>query len=322
VTLPQLALGPTLARDEFRAMGTECAVTVAAPPGRMLGARRALAAARAEVEACERALSRFDPTSDLSRLNAAAGSWQRVDERLVAALARALQAREQTGGRFDPTVLLVLVAAGYDRSFEDLEPREPQAALGWQAGARVDVDVEKNQARVEAGAALDLGGIGKGFSADRALDAIRATCPELSGALVDLGGDIAAGGAPAEGGYWRVRVADPRDGGSLGELQLRDGGVATSGPTARRFGPDGSLHHLIDPRTARPAVGGPLSVTVVARDAATAESHATALAIEPIECGRAYLEERALLAALIVPAGGRLIATGGLQLVPAQAVAA
>jgi len=303
-------------------MGTECAVTVAAEPGRTLGARRALAAARTEVEACERALSRFDPTSDLSRLNAGAGRWQRVDERLAAALTRALQAREQTGGRFDPTVLPVLVAAGYDRSFEDLEPREPRAALGWSAGARLDVDIEGKRARVEAGAAVDLGGIGKGFSADRVLEAIRATWPELSGALVDLGGDIAAGGTPVDGGHWRIRVADPRGGGSLGELQLGDGGVATSGPTARRFGPGGSLHHLIDPRTARPAVDGPLSVTVVARDAATAECHATALAIEPIEGARSYLGKRVQLAALVVPPHGRPFATGSLPLVAACAVAA
>src|SRR5204863_493162 len=80
--------------------------------------------------ACERALTRFDPASDLSRLNAAAGEWVRVGRRLLDGLAAALGARESTGGRFDPTILPALVAAGYDRSFEQLERRPPRPAAG------------------------------------------------------------------------------------------------------------------------------------------------------------------------------------------------
>jgi thiamine biosynthesis lipoprotein len=322
VTTARFTLRPALRRESFRAMGTQCAVAVTVPPGQTLRARRALAAARAEVEACERALSRFDPASDLSRLNAAAGSWVRVDERLTSALALAARARDATGGLFDPTILPALVAAGYDRSFERLEPRAPRVAMDWCAGGEIDVDPGSGRARVEAGAAVDLGGIGKGFSAERALEAMGTAWPELPGALVDLGGDIAVVGTPPEVGRWRVGVADPRNGCSLGELRLAAGGVATSGPTARRFGPDGSLHHLIDPRTGAPATGGPLSVTVVARDAATAEAHATALVMTPVEEARAYVEERPLLAALVVPAEGEPLVVGDLPLVAAMSVAA
>ena len=153
-----------------------------------VGARRRAG----EVAACERELSRFDPASDLSRLNAAGGRWTPVGRRLLEALDLALRAREDTGGRFDPTVLPALVAAGYDRSFELLEERPAAQADGWRAGAAIELDERRGRARLEPGSAVDLGGIGKGYAAGRALDAMRATCaPSLAGGLVDLGGDIA-----------------------------------------------------------------------------------------------------------------------------------
>ena len=301
--------------EAFRAMGTTCSVAVTASPRDARRATRVLAAGRAEVDACERALSRFDPASDLSRLNEAAGEWVTVDERLVEALAAAVRAREVTGGRFDPTILPALAAAGYDRSFEQLEPRPARTAAGWAAGARVEVEPSAGRARVEEGAAVDLGGIGKGFSATRALGAMRDAWPALLGGLVDLGGDIALWGRPPGGGPWRIAVDDPRSPGSrLGVLELAGGGVATSGRHARRFGLGGALHHLIDPATGLPAVGGPLAVTVVGPDAAGAEAHATALAIGDLADARSRLAGRPTLAALYVPEVGDPVAIGELPL--------
>ncbi|HZR93673.1 MAG TPA: FAD:protein FMN transferase [Gaiellaceae bacterium] len=294
-----------LEQDTFPAMGTACAAAVTAPAGESRRARTALAAARAEVEACERALSRFDPGSDLSRLNAAGGAWTPVGERLLAALQAALRARLDSGGRFDPTVLPALVAAGYDRTFAELEQREPRPARSWRAGAAIELDRERGAARLEPGAAVDLGGIGKGFGAARALDAMREAWPGLPGALVDLGGDIAVEGAPPGDGPWRIAVAEPRrPGATLGTIALRAGGVATSGRDRRRFGPGRALHHLIDPATGLPAARGPLAVTVVAPDAPQAEAFATALAVCSLDEGRALLARLPALAALRVPDEG------------------
>jgi FAD:protein FMN transferase len=297
-------------------MGTICAAAVAAAPADRTQARRALDAARREVAACEQALSRFDGGSDLSRLNGAAGSWIAVDTRLVEALEAALRARTETHGRFDPTILPALSAAGYDRSFELLTERAAMPVDGWHAGGRIDVDPSSRRARVERGAAVDLGGVGKGFAATRALHAMRRAWPGLTGALVDLGGDIAVWGAPPEGGPWRVDIADPRaPGRSAGRLELEGGGVATSGRDTRRFGPGGRLHHLIDPATGVPAVAGPLSVTVVAASAAEAEAHATALAVTDVDGARDQLASRPDLGALLIPHSGAPIVIGRLPLV-------
>ncbi len=304
----------------FRAMGTSCTISVTARESDRRRARRALLSAREEVDACERALSRFDSASDLCRLNREAGTWVEVDPRLVDALGLALRTRIATGGRFDPTILEALVAAGYDRSFERLEERAPRSAPGWQAAA--EVEVEPGRARVERGAGVDLGGIGKGFAASRAILALREAWDGLPGAIIDLGGDVAVWGMPPDRGPWRIAVADPRrPGTTLGVLDLGEGGVATSGRNARRFGPAGTLHHLIDPATGAPAVNGPIAVTVVALDAAEAEGYATALSISTLAEAQAHLAARLDLAALFVPTSGAPTVIGRLPLDAAPGLA-
>ena len=229
--------------------------------------------------------------------------------------ARRLRLRAETAGRFDPTILPALVAAGYDRSFEQLAERPARTAAGWQAGA--EIELTPGRARIERGAAVDLGGIGKGFSAACALAAMRAAWPAMPGAIVDLGGDIAAWGSPPDRGPWRIAIADPRsDGATLGVLRLEQGGVATSGRNARRFGPSGSLHHLIDPGTGAPASRGPLAVTVVAPDPAEAEGHATALGISSLAEAVSHLAEHPELGALFVDATGETHSLGALPLEP------
>lgn len=308
-------IGGRLVQEPFHAMGTECVVAVTTRRADLARASRALAAARREVEQCENVLSRFRQDSDLSRLNDAGGEWLAVDRRLIHALRLALRMREATGLRFDPTILPALDAAGYDRSFEQLEPRPAGAAAGWHPNATVQIDADSLRVRVEPGAAIDLGGIGKGFAAERALRAMRDEWLELPGGLVDLGGDIVVWGDTPEGGLWQLAIADPRvAGSSLGTLGIGDGAVATSGPGVRRFGPGQGLHHLIDPATGMPAAAGPLAVTVVGKDAAEVEAFATALAITPIDEASAWLSARPSLSALVVPSEGRTFAIGDLPL--------
>ena len=300
-----------LERRSFRAVGTTCSVCVTTRRGDRHGARLAIDAAIAEIDACERSLSRFDESSDLSRLNRESGTWVDVDARLVEVLRLALDARRTTGGRFDPTILPALVAAGYDRSFEQLDERPPRTAGGWSAGAAVEVGI--CSARVAARAAVDLGGIGKGYAAARALNAMHDAWPGVPGALVDLGGDLAVFGSAPEGGSWKIDVVDPRNPARPpARLLLSRGGVATSGRDARRFGPGRTLHHLIDPRTGAPAVAGPLAVTVVAPDVAQAEAHATALAISTEEEAAAHVAAQPQLSALYIPHAGPPIVLGPL----------
>jgi FAD:protein FMN transferase len=148
---------------------------------------------------------------------------------------------------------------------------------------------------------------------------MREAWPRLPGAVVDLGGDLAVAGAPPEGGLWRVDIADPRTPGRPAvRLLLGGGGVATSGRGVRRFGPQRSLHHLIDPSTGAPALPGPLAVTVVAADPAEAEAHATALAISALDAARAHVAAQPHISALYIPRAGAPVTLGALPVAHAR----
>ena len=170
----------------FRAMGTDIELFVDAPE-----ADEELAAAEAEFYRLEAILTRFRPESELSRLNEA-GALEAGPE-LLEVIALALEARERTRGRFDPTVHDAVVSAGYDRSFEHV----PTDGTAVTAGSTCGGAVRLSGSRIELGpnVRIDLGGIGKGYAAAQAVQLLSSAGP----ALVNAGGDIAV-----VGGIWPV----------------------------------------------------------------------------------------------------------------------
>ena len=184
-------------------------------------------------------MSRFRPDSELSHLNRDGAIDASQD--LAEVVELALAAREQTGGRFDPTVHDALVGAGYDRTFDELEVDGDSAAQPAACGGGVAVNGRRIE--LDPGVRLDLGGIGKGFAAERVAELLALTGP----ALVSAGGDVAVRGVPTEG-MWAVAVDDTLT------LGLTRGGLATSGRDRRRWRRDGiEQHHLIEPSTGRPS---------------------------------------------------------------------
>ncbi|HMK07966.1 MAG TPA: FAD:protein FMN transferase, partial [Anaerolineales bacterium] len=152
--------------------------------------------------------------------------------------------------------------------------------------------------RLPAGTRLDLGGIGKGWAADRAVRRLSRT----GAALVDAAGDIAVSGPTASGDPWPIGVADPAHAErQLAVLMIGKGGVATSGRDYRRWRQGGLwAHHIIDPRTGRPAQTDVLSATVVGPSARMAEAAAKAVLILGSREGLGWLEGRPALAGLVV----------------------
>ena len=174
-------------RRRFHAMGTEMELILDAPASTTAFA--AIAAGEADVRRLERLLSRFDPESQLSRLNRR--RTMVVGPELLELVELALAARERTSGRFDPTVHDAVVAAGYDRTFDELPAhRANGAVLGALCGGGVHVDAAGSTIELDPGVRLDLGGIAKGYAADRAAAILAAVGP----CLVDAGGDIALHG--------------------------------------------------------------------------------------------------------------------------------
>lgn len=281
-------------RGGFRAMGTDVELFLAAEPGPAADA--AMNNAAAEFERVEALLSRFRPDSELSALNRDG----RIDagDDLLAVVELALEARERTGGRFDPTVHDALVAAGYDRTFDEVASDAPARPDDGRCGGAVHVSGRTIE--LESGVRLDLGGIGKGYTVDRAATILSTAGP----ALVDAGGDIAAVGRPDDLG-WRVGI-ETAD--ATMTVALEDAAIATSGRDRRRWRRNGKeRHHLIDPATGRPAETGLLRVTVVAPTAVEAEVLAKSLFLGGEEAA-AYVS----VPAVFVTEDGRTVIAGGL----------
>ena len=281
-------------RRRFHAMGTEIELFVdtRAPDVAMDEAER-------EFRRLEQILSRFLPDSELSRLNRA--RVMQVGPELAELVPLAIEARTRTNGRFDPTVHNAVVSAGYDRAFELLPEQSSRPARVAPAPCSGDVEMNGDVVVIEEGFALDLGGIAKGWAADRACAILASAGP----ALVDAGGDVVGVGRT-----WPIGVPVPAQDITLG---LRDGALATSGRDRRRWTCNGrEAHHVIDPATGAPADGDVLTVTVAARTAAEAEVLATALFLSG-EAERAAREADAqAVPAVIVARDGRALLAGGL----------
>ena len=240
-------------RRLFEALGGECEIYgVNLTPAR-------LAKAESWVHEMHDRLTRFSPTSELSRFNESAGSWIEVSPLLESLLRECLRAHEVSDGLVNAAVLPALLAAGYTRTFSD-GPTRVTASVVPPALPEV-LEVRSGSARLRQGASIDLGGIAKGWLADRlALDLGPNT-------LVNLCGDLYARGGGEAGDGWPVGV-----GGKT--VLLLDMGVATSGTRKRSWGPD--LHHLIDPRTGLPSQSDIAEASVIARTGADAEIFAKA----------------------------------------------
>jgi len=295
-----------LAEHHFRAMNTDIGVWLWSESPTAEGLLREVEQIFADAEA---QLSRFRADSELSRLNARAGRGAiAVSPLLQAVLAQALTAARHTDGIFDPTILPHLRRAGYDRSFELLvgssdesigQPIQPNRN-GWQ---QVCLDPANGTVQLPAGVAIDLGGIGKGWTVDRASELLGSWGPSL----VDAGGDIRARGLPG-GAVWPVGVEDPfhadRDRMVFG---LKDCAVATSTIGKRAWQRNGQrFHHLIDPRTCKPSTSDLHTVTALGISATEAEIAAkTALLLGSVK-GAAWLRRQGHAAILTQRSGERL----------------
>ena len=244
-------------------------------------ADEAAALAAAVLSEVDVACSRFRQDSDLVRANQAGGHWVSVSPILIGAVRVALRAAHSTDGLVDPTLGELMVAAGYDRTFSQLPSTVEAHALPVPvAGAWSDVRIDGDRVRVPHGVALDLGATGKAYAADL----VALTIVERLGVavVVSVGGDVRAHAPAGAAVTWPVDLApdlrawsdnDPE----VCRVSLTAGGLATSSVTARRWVRAGSAwHHVLDPRTGRPAQTPWLSVTAYGDCAADANTATTA----------------------------------------------
>jgi FAD:protein FMN transferase len=316
-----------LAGADRDALGTTARIVVW--PAEQLPAL--LAVVDDELARLDQQASRFRDDSEISALQMAGPGCHLVSDGLAEAVGVALSAAAWTGGLCDPTVGAALIALGYDRDFALIEPSaQPAAGALPPAGQPPDwQDVRLDGRRVTTppGVGFDLGATAKALGADRAARAAFAAAGR-GGVLVSLGGDLAVAGQPPAGG-WPVLIADEhrqtraarnltsprarqaRTAPATAQLvRLAAGGLATSSVTCRQWLRAGQLmHHIVDPRTGRPADGPWRTVSVAAASCAAANAAATASIVAGAGAVRWLAREG--LPARLVRHDGTVCLTGG-----------
>jgi thiamine biosynthesis lipoprotein len=263
------------------------------------------------IEACEKRFTRFSDHSELSRLNESAGTWFHASEDLFSLLSEARNYFEQTNGLFDPSVLEALEFAGYDRSMDEIKGRAIASSAVNVMPRKMDLreirfDRSNQAIRLPPGMRVDLGGIAKGWIAERAAGLLAFYSDACT---VSAGGDLYVIGLPEGKSAWQVGLEDPLDPNrTIALLKVTSRcAVATSAITKRRWTLDGhEQHHLIDPRTGEPAVTDWLSVTVIAPHATTAEVYAKTLLIAGSHQAKAIIARSNQIAVISVDGNGKL----------------
>jgi FAD:protein FMN transferase len=257
----------------FEALGGQCELYSLST-----GQSSDLVTVRVWIDSMHDRLTRFAPGSELSRLNAAAGEWMAVSPELEAVLRQSLAAYAASFGLVHVGVLPALLAAGYTRDFAAGQtPATGEIAIPPPLPEMLALG--PGRARLAPRTAIDLGGIAKGWLADRAVERIGPN------SLANFAGDLRARGGGPDGQGWPVGFGPTT-------VLLLDTGAATSGTGGRRWGE--RSHHLIDPRTGLPAGSDLSEVSVIAPTGADAEVLAKTALLLGREAGAPFLDERAL----------------------------
>ena len=262
-----------------------------------------------QIEAYEALFSRTREGSDVWRINHAQGEPVTVSPETAELIRSGLKMGELSDGAFDITIAPLSVL--WDFAAGVIPPEESLAASAKSVDYRL-VETQGNTVRLPGGMALDLGGIAKGYIADRLAETLRAR--QAGGAIIDLGGNIVALGSK-KGEDWVIGIRDPRVPGSLSaKVRVRDQSVVTSGIYERSFEKDGILyHHLLDPATGQPVHNGLASVTIVSPDSLRGDALSTACFILGPQDGMALVESLDGVEALFITEDGLLTASSGLR---------
>lgn len=289
-------------RAELFAMDTLMQLTV-------WGEESALDSVKTELRRLDALLSVTDGRSEIYALNR--DGHAALSEEVAALLRDAVSLSEQTGGAFDPTVYPLVLAWGFTGETQAV----PTDAAREEALSRIGTEhlhFSGDTLTLDAGTQLDLGGIAKGFAAERCATLLRQQ--GVTAALLSLGGNVQTVGDKPDGSAWAVGIADPNEpSAAIARLEFHgDKALVTSGGYQRYFEQDGTrYHHILDPQTGFPAENELASVTVIADSGTRADAYSTALFVMGLEDAVEFWRARSDFEAVFVLNDGTLRATEG-----------
>ena len=251
-------------------LDTFCTITIYGPHDRQL-----LDEAFDLCEKYEALLSKSAEGSDIWRINRAGGSAVTVAEETIEVIKAGMEYGGLSAGMFDITVGRLTALwdfSGDPRVPPGVELAEALGTVGYE-----NVIVNGDTVRLtDPDTWLDLGAIAKGYIADRVADFLKDH--GVTGAVVDLGGDVAVMGEKPDGSMWGIGVRKPFGDQSdlLGIIKTSEASIVTSGVYERRFELDGTIyHHILDPKTGMPVISDVVGATIIAENSATGDAVST-----------------------------------------------
>ena len=294
-------------------MGTIVFVTGVAPEEQI--AKAAVAAGLAEIQRIERLMSTWIPTSELSRVNASAGKKPvEVSRENIDVLKASLRMAKLTEGGFN--IAIGPAVSAWNVSQEGRIPGQEELRA---VQSLIDLRLVQVNERVgtvflkHEGMQIDVGGIGKGYTADLVVDVMKAA--GATAGVVALSGDIKTFGRMPDQERFVFGIQHPRQeqGQILGRIELENEAVSTAGDYQRFIMKDGiRYHHILDPKTLFPARGCQ-SVTIIAKDGVMADGLDTGIFVMGPEKGMALIESLSGVEGIIVDAQGTVMVSSGLQ---------
>ena len=304
---------PVLIKRSQMLMGTLAFVTAVAPDKAV--AQKAASDGLAEIKRLEKLLSTWIPASELSRVNAAAGRHSvKVSPETIEILARSLQMADLTEGTFNIVVGPAVEAwnvsqEGRVPSQEELDALRPLLDLS-------DMKLDHDASTVylaRAGMRIDVGGIGKGYAADRA--AVVMAASGATAGVVAISGDIETFGRMPDGQRFVFGIQHPRkeQGELLARIELENEAVSTAGDYQRFIEVDGvRYHHILDPKTLQPSRLAQ-SVTVIAKEGVVADGLDTGIFVMGPKKGMELIETLLGVEGVIVDRDGQVLISSGLK---------
>lgn len=297
-----------------QSMGTTVQVTVWTADERK--AAEGADAVFAEFRRIDAMMTTWTADSEISRINTAAGKAAvAVSEETFTVLERSVATAKKSRGLFDVTVGAFKGLWKFDEDMDKTlpDPADVRARLRRVDWRQLRLDPKKKTARLgRAGMSITLGGIAKGYSVDRAAAILRQR--GLTSFIIQAGGDLFVSGDKS-GAPWVVGIRDPRGDrdSTFAVAAIRDRSFSTSGDYERGFVKDGvRYHHILDPRTGQPA-RKTRSVTVMAKDAFTADAWSKVLFILGAKEGLAAVEKDPDVEAVFVDADNKVHISSGLR---------
>jgi thiamine biosynthesis lipoprotein len=254
--------------------------------------------------------------SEINKINRAAGKQKvKVSATTYEVLSKALEYAELSGGSFDPSIAPLVELWGIGTEKEQVPTqkkiKEKSKLIDYKQVQLLD---NNNILLSRAGMKLDVGGIAKGYAADKVIAYLQKN--NVQSAFIDIGGNVSVLGTKPDNELWTVGIQDPKQerGQVVATIDVADKTIVTSGNYERYFTRGGTrYHHILDPETGYPAKKGIISASIITEKSFDADALSTAVYILGKEEGLALVNSLEDVEAMIITDDNKIHLTSNIR---------